>query len=223
MKTYLAAVAFAAGVISAPSVWAEGNVADATDMQALRAAVRTDKKALVASTLQLTDAEAKKFWPLYDSYQRTVDMANRERAWSSRTSSRRMGRCPPLCQNLAKGCRRDETESGAAHAVQPSWGAAGKEGGALPAARVQDPCGACLRHRVGDTVDEVTFRGAGCCPVASWAQGTRLRRREEGRGNRPVGHIFLLFPADPINIRPLRPRGIRNALLQPAGCRRRCP
>lgn len=79
VKRYLAAVAFAAGIISAPSVWAEGNVADATDMQALRAAVRADKKALVASTLQLTDAEAKKFWPLYDAYQRTLAMANRER------------------------------------------------------------------------------------------------------------------------------------------------
>jgi hypothetical protein len=80
MKRYLAAVALAAGMIAAPSVLAQGNVADVTDMQALRAAVRADKKAFVASTLQLTDAEAKKFWPLYDSYQRTVDVANRERA-----------------------------------------------------------------------------------------------------------------------------------------------
>ena len=80
MKRYLAAVALAAGMIAAPSIWAQGSVADVTDMQALRAAVRTDKKAFVASTLQLTDAEAKKFWPLYDSYQRTVDLANRERA-----------------------------------------------------------------------------------------------------------------------------------------------
>ena len=80
MKRYIAAVALAAGMIAAPSIWAQGSVADVTDMQALRAAVRTDKKAFVASTLQLTDAEAKKFWPLYDSYQRTVDLANRERA-----------------------------------------------------------------------------------------------------------------------------------------------
>ena len=48
-------------------------------MQALRNAVRTDKKAFVASTLQLTDAEAKKFWPLYDAYQRDVDLANQRR------------------------------------------------------------------------------------------------------------------------------------------------
>lgn len=80
MKRLLAAVALASGVIFAPPLWAQGNVADATDMQALRAAVRSDKKALVASTLQLTDAEAKKFWPIYDAYQRAVDVANRERA-----------------------------------------------------------------------------------------------------------------------------------------------
>lgn len=48
-------------------------------MQALRAAVKADKKAYVASALNLTDAEAKKFWPLYDAYQRTLDRANRER------------------------------------------------------------------------------------------------------------------------------------------------
>jgi Spy/CpxP family protein refolding chaperone len=52
---------------------------DATDVDALRNAVRADKKALVTSTLNLTDAEAKKFWPIYDAYQRDVDVANRRR------------------------------------------------------------------------------------------------------------------------------------------------
>ena len=79
MKIVLAVVIIVAAMSAAPFAWAEGNVADVTDMQALRAAVRSDKKALVASTLQLTEAEAKKFWPIYDSYQRTVDVANRER------------------------------------------------------------------------------------------------------------------------------------------------
>ena len=80
MKNNLAAVLFVVTLVAVPSVWAQGSAGDMTDMQALRAAVRTDKKALVASTLQLTDAEAKKFWPLYDAYQRKVDLANRERA-----------------------------------------------------------------------------------------------------------------------------------------------
>ena len=49
-------------------------------MQALRTAVRADKKAFVAATLKLTDAEAKKFWPIYDAYQRAFELANRQRA-----------------------------------------------------------------------------------------------------------------------------------------------
>jgi len=76
----LRAILFAAAMFLAQAAWAEGNVDEVTDMQALRQAVRTDKKAFVASTLQLTDAEAKRFWPLYDAYQRDLDMANRVRA-----------------------------------------------------------------------------------------------------------------------------------------------
>ena len=79
MNKHLAAVLFAAAVIAAPAASAEDKTADVTDMQALRAAVRADKKAFVASTLQLTPAEAKKFWPLYDEYQRNLDMTNRRR------------------------------------------------------------------------------------------------------------------------------------------------
>src|SRR6266446_5214333 len=79
MKKNVAALLFAAAMIATPSASAEDKIADVTDMQALRAAVRSDKKAFVASTLKLTSAEAKKFWPLYDNYQRDVDLANRRR------------------------------------------------------------------------------------------------------------------------------------------------
>jgi Spy/CpxP family protein refolding chaperone len=72
-------LAFAAAVAATPCAMAQDRLGDATDMQALRAAVKTDKRAYVASALNLTDAEAKKFWPLYDAYQRTLDRANRER------------------------------------------------------------------------------------------------------------------------------------------------
>ena len=80
MMKSMAALLFAVAVFAAQTVLAEGNAADVTDMQALRTAVRADKKAFVASTLNLTDAEAKQFWPVYDSYQRDLDMANRRRA-----------------------------------------------------------------------------------------------------------------------------------------------
>lgn len=80
MKKYLATILFAAAAtLAAQWAWAEGSVADVTDMQALREAVRADKKAFVAATLQLTPDEAKKFWPIYDAYQRSLDMTNRER------------------------------------------------------------------------------------------------------------------------------------------------
>ena len=79
MKKYLTATVYAWSLLAAPMAIAEGNAADATDMRALRNAVQADKKALVTSTLKLTDGEAKKFWPVYDTYQRDVDLANRRR------------------------------------------------------------------------------------------------------------------------------------------------
>jgi hypothetical protein len=79
MKKNVAVLLFGIALIAMQSTWAEDKIADVTDMQALRKAVRSDKKAFVASTLQLTDAEAKRFWPVYDAYQRDLDMTNRRR------------------------------------------------------------------------------------------------------------------------------------------------
>ena len=78
MNKKLKSILFAIALI-ATSAWAEEKSADVIDMQALRKAVQTDRKALVASALALTDTEAKRFWPLYDAYQRDVDMSNRKR------------------------------------------------------------------------------------------------------------------------------------------------
>src|SRR5258707_4756521 len=78
MNRYFRIVACAWLLLAAPLALAQVQP-DATDMDALRNAVRADKKALVASILNLTDAEAKKFWPIYDAYQRDVDVANRSR------------------------------------------------------------------------------------------------------------------------------------------------
>src|SRR5436309_15675384 len=38
------------------------------DVQLLRQDIRSNKKQLVAANLTLTDAEATKFWPVYDQY-----------------------------------------------------------------------------------------------------------------------------------------------------------
>jgi hypothetical protein len=79
MKKNLGLVLFGLAMLAAPLVSAQDTAADVTDMQALRKAVQTDRKALVAATLKLTDAEAKRFWPIYDAYQRDLDVANRRR------------------------------------------------------------------------------------------------------------------------------------------------
>ena len=73
------AVTFALALALSPTSFAADKAADVTDMQALRNAVRADKKAYVASILNLTPDEAKKFWPAYDAYQRTIDMTGREK------------------------------------------------------------------------------------------------------------------------------------------------
>ena len=59
--------------------YAQDKAGDVTDMQALRQAVRNDKRALVASMLNLSESEAKRFWPIYETYQREIDNNGRRR------------------------------------------------------------------------------------------------------------------------------------------------
>jgi Spy/CpxP family protein refolding chaperone len=83
MKRNLAADILLAVMIAAPQLateaFAADNPATANDLQAMFKAVQADKKAYVASVLDLTPAEAKKFWPIYDAYQRDLDAVNRRR------------------------------------------------------------------------------------------------------------------------------------------------
>ena len=44
-----------------------------SDMQILAQKVRADKKLLVDVNMQLTDTEAKGFWPIYDAYQKDLE------------------------------------------------------------------------------------------------------------------------------------------------------
>jgi len=51
------------------------------DIQMLRQDIRSQKKQLVAANLQLTDAEAVKFWPVYDAYtQETIKIGDQRYA-----------------------------------------------------------------------------------------------------------------------------------------------
>ncbi|HEX8010559.1 MAG TPA: hypothetical protein VF814_06445 [Casimicrobiaceae bacterium] len=79
MQKNFAAALLVTGLSIAQLAWAQDKIADVTDMDALRAAVRADKKAFVASTLKLTAIEAKRFWPIYENYQRVLDATTRRR------------------------------------------------------------------------------------------------------------------------------------------------
>ena len=48
----------------------------ADNMQILRDKIRADKKLVVAANMELTEAEAKGFWPIYDQYQKDLAKLN---------------------------------------------------------------------------------------------------------------------------------------------------
>jgi hypothetical protein len=48
----------------------------ADNMQILRDKIKADKKLVVASNMELTEAEAKEFWPIYEQYQKELQKIN---------------------------------------------------------------------------------------------------------------------------------------------------
>lgn len=47
-----------------------------SNMEILRQKIQADKKLLVAANMELTEAEAKGFWPVYDAYQADLQQIN---------------------------------------------------------------------------------------------------------------------------------------------------
>jgi len=69
MKSRVTMVLATLGMVMAMVVPGISQEKTAGDMQILREKIRADKKLLVAENMQLTEAEAKAFWPVYDQYQ----------------------------------------------------------------------------------------------------------------------------------------------------------
>ena len=65
MKLVLAAV-----LLSCGAAWAQ---APANTPDSVRQAARGDKRGLVERNMQLSPDEARRFWPVYDAYQRDLD------------------------------------------------------------------------------------------------------------------------------------------------------
>jgi predicted outer membrane protein len=49
----------------------------ADNMQILRDKIKAEKKSVVATNMELTESEAKGFWPIYDQYQKDLQKINR--------------------------------------------------------------------------------------------------------------------------------------------------
>jgi hypothetical protein len=54
----------------AGSTWAQEKPAD--NMQLVREKIQTDKKLFIAQNMNLTESEAKVFWPVYENYQKDL-------------------------------------------------------------------------------------------------------------------------------------------------------
>lgn len=83
MKT-VAAMAVGMILLAAPVMAQEGAPASgsgagsaaSTNMDIFVQKLKADKKLLVATNMDLTEAEGKKFWPLYDAYQKELEQIN---------------------------------------------------------------------------------------------------------------------------------------------------
>ena len=68
--------------LAMPPAFAQNAPGDqpADNMQILRDKIKADKKFVVAANMELTEAEAKKFWPVYEAYQKDLEALNKRTA-----------------------------------------------------------------------------------------------------------------------------------------------
>jgi Spy/CpxP family protein refolding chaperone len=72
-----------------------------SNMEILKQKLKADKKLLVAGNMDLSDADAKKFWPIYDSYQKDLDQVNQKLGQTIREYAEAFNK-GPVQDNTAK-------------------------------------------------------------------------------------------------------------------------
>jgi hypothetical protein len=78
--TTRAALLLLAAMLALPALGAEETSPTTRDMEILREKIYADKKLLVAENMELTEDEAKKFWPIYEAYQEDLHKINERMA-----------------------------------------------------------------------------------------------------------------------------------------------
>ncbi len=135
MKSFMRVIVAGMFLFAVPAFAQTGSSAD-TNMEILMQKLKADKKLLVASNMELTDAESKAFWPLYDSYQKDLQHVNERlgKVISEYADAYNQGK-GTISNDLAKkliheAISADEEELKMKHAI------ADKVGKVLPAAKM---------------------------------------------------------------------------------------
>jgi hypothetical protein len=78
MRVLVGVTVFAMVLMGGGYSWAAEKAADkpADNMEILREKIKADKKLVVATNMELTEKEAKGFWPIYDDYQKDLQKLN---------------------------------------------------------------------------------------------------------------------------------------------------
>ena len=61
--------------IAAPATAQDKGISD-TNLEILRQKIKADKKLLIAANMDISEVEAKVFWPIYDAYQKGLQQIN---------------------------------------------------------------------------------------------------------------------------------------------------
>ena len=69
-------VTFFLTLMAAITIWFVSPVVAQDNMQILRDKIKADKKLVVAANMDLTESEAKGFWPVYEEYQKDLSALN---------------------------------------------------------------------------------------------------------------------------------------------------
>jgi len=80
-----------------------------SQMEILRQKLKTDKRYIVSENMELTAAEAKEFWPLYDAYQKDLEKLN-QRLSSIATTYLDAYNKGPISDDLSKKLVKDSLE-----------------------------------------------------------------------------------------------------------------
>lgn len=97
MRSLRSAAVLVLALALAPPLLAQDRPAD--NMQVLLEKIRADKKLLVAANMNLTEAEAKGFWPIYEEFQNELATLNRRTGETIKQYAATGGNVPPATAN----------------------------------------------------------------------------------------------------------------------------